>query len=166
MTLLIALGQPWSVALAANLKVFPALLALYWLGRRDWESFLAFLVWSALLVVAQFVVDADDTLAFVKAVGFDQTGDPGVLRNFSIYTVSPIAWVGFLFASSIAILAAARTRWGWEVAVALTTLAPPRLLTYMLTGWLAGLRRPRAAGEPDPDEVAADAAAAFVRASR
>jgi hypothetical protein len=165
MTLLMALGQPWSIALAANLKLFPALIALYWLGRRDWESLMAFLVWSALIVAAQFVVDPSNTVAFVKAVGFDQTGEPGVLRNFSIYTISPVAWFAFLFVASIAILTAARTRWGWAIAVGLTTVAPPRLLTYMLTGWLAGVRRPRLAGEPDPDDLA-DAAAAFVRASR
>jgi hypothetical protein len=166
MTLLMAMGQPWSIALAANLKLFPALIALYWLGRRDWESLMAFLVWSALLIAAQLLLDAGNTLAFAKAVGFDQTGEPGVLRNFSIYTISPIGWVAALFVGCIAILAAARTRWGWAVAVTVATLAPPRLLTYMLTSLLAGIRRPRVAGEPDPDDVAADAAAAFVRASR
>jgi Glycosyltransferase family 87 len=165
MTLLIALGQPWSVAFAANLKIFPALLALYWLGRRDWESLLAFFVWSALLVGAQLLLDANDTFAFVKAVGFDQTGDPGVLRNFSIYTISPIGWVAALLLGCLVILAAARTRWGWAVAVTIATFAPPRLLTYMLTSLLAGVRRPRVAGEPDPDDQA-DAAAAIVRASR
>jgi hypothetical protein len=165
MTLLMAMGQPWSIALAANLKLFPALIALYWLGKRDWESLLAFLVWSALLIAAQVVLDANDTFAFVKAVGFDQTGDPGVLRNFSIYTISPIAWVGLLLAGCLAILASARTRWGWAVAVTVATLSPPRLLTYMLTSLLAGVRRPREAREPDEDEMA-DAAAAMVRASR
>jgi hypothetical protein len=165
MTLLMAMGQPWSIALAANLKLFPALIALYWLGRRDWESFLAFLVWSALLIALQVVIDANNTLAFVKSVGFDQTGDPGVLRNFSIYTISPLAWVGALFAGAIVILAAARTRWGWAVAVTVATFAPPRLLTYMLTSLLAGVRRPKEAGEPDPDDLS-DHAAAFVRASR
>jgi hypothetical protein len=165
MTLLMALGQPWSIALAANLKLFPALIALYWLGRRDWESLLAFLVWSALMIVAQLILDANDTFAFVKAVGFDQTGEPGVLRNFSLYTVSPLLWLGLLFAGCIVILAAARTRWGWSVAVTVATFAPPRLLTYMLTGLLAGVRRPKLAGEPDPDDHA-DPAAAFVRASR
>ena len=91
--------------------------------------------------------------------------DGGVLHNFSLYTVSPIAWVGLVFAGCIAILVAARTRWGWAVAVMVATLAPPRLLTYMLTSLLAGIRRPKPAGEPDPDDIS-DAAAAFVRASR
>jgi hypothetical protein len=165
MTLLMALGQPWSIALAANLKLFPALIALYWLGRRDWESLLAFFVWTALLVVAQVVLDANDTFAFGKAVGFGQTGEPGVLRNFSIYTISPIAWVGLVAAGCVAILLAARTRWGWAVAVTVATLAPPRLLTYMLTSLLAGVRRPKEAGEPEPDEVP-DAALAYTRSYR
>ena len=111
------------------------------------------------------IIDANDTFAFVRAVGFDQTGEPGVLRNFSIYTISPIAWAGALAVAAIAILAAARTRWGWAVAVTLATLAPPRLLTYMLTSLLAGIRQPKPAGERDPNDLA-DAASAFVRASR
>ena len=118
-----------------------------------------------MLIGVQVVLDANDTFAFVKSVGFDQTGDPGVLRNFSVYTISPIGWLGLLLAGCIAILAAARTRWGWAVAVTVATLAPPRLLTYMLTGLLAGTRRPREAGEPDPDDLS-DPAAAFVGAAR
>ena len=165
MTLLMAIGQPWSIAFAANLKLFPALIALYWLGRRDWESLLAFLVWSVLLVAAQLVIDGGNTFAFAKSIGFDQTGEPGVLRNFSIYTVSPFAWIGLLFAGCIAILVAARTRWGWAVAVTVATLAPPRLLVYMLTSLLAGVRQPKAAGEPDPDDLR-DPAAVYVRSFR
>ena len=34
-TLLVAIGSPWSLAVAANLKVFPALVAIWWIGRRD-----------------------------------------------------------------------------------------------------------------------------------
>ena len=165
MTLLMALGQPWSIALAANLKLFPVLIALYWLGRRDWESLLAFFVWTAILVVAQLVIDAPNTFAFVKAIGLDQTGEPGVLRNFSIYTVSPLAWIGLLFAGCVAILVAARTRWGWAVAVTVATLAPPRLLVYMLTSLLAGIRQPKAAGEPDPDDLS-DPALVYTRSFR
>ena len=164
MTLLMALGQPWSIALAANLKLFPALIALYWLGRRDWESLLAFLVWSVLIIAAQLILDVNNTFAFLKAVGFDQTGEPGVLRNFSIYTISPLGWLAAVFVGCLVILATARTRWGWAVAVTAATLAPPRLLVYMLTGLLAGVRRPRDAGEPDANET--DVASAYVRSFR
>ena len=88
-----------------------------------------------------------------------------MLRNFSIYTVSPFAWIGLLFAGCIAILVAARTRWGWAVAVTVATLAPPRLLVYMLTSLLAGVRPPKAAGEPDTDDLS-DPAAVYVRSFR
>ena len=163
MTLLLALGQPWSIALAANLKLFPVLVALYWLGRRDWESMLAFFVWTALLVVAQLAIDAPNTFAFFKSVGFDQLGE---VRNISPFvSLSPIAWAALLLVGCVAILAAARTRWGWAVAVTVATLAPPRLLVYMLTGLLAGIRRPKAAGEPDPDDLW-DPAAVYVRSAR
>ena len=36
-TLFLAIGSPWAVALAAQVKLLPALVALYWLGRRDWR---------------------------------------------------------------------------------------------------------------------------------
>ena len=37
-TFLLAVGAPWAVALAANLKVLPALVAVFWVGRRDWGA--------------------------------------------------------------------------------------------------------------------------------
>jgi hypothetical protein len=165
MTLLMAIGQPWSIALAANLKLFPALIALYWLGRREFESLLAFLVWSVLFIAVQVVVDGPDSFAFFRNVGFGQLGEEGVLRNISPFTLSPIAWLVLLIVGCIAILAAARSRWGWAVAVSVATLAPPRLLVYMLTGLLAAVRRPKAAGEPDPDDLS-DPAAVYVRSAR
>jgi hypothetical protein len=165
MTLLMALGQPWSIAVAANLKLFPALIALYWLGRRDWESLLAFLVWSVLIVVAQLLLDFNNTVGFVNAIGLGQVGEPGVLRNFSIYTISPIGWLAALFVGCLAILAAARTRWGWAVAVTVATLAPPRLLVYMLSSLLAGVRRPKEAGAEDPNDLS-DPALVYTRSYR
>jgi hypothetical protein len=162
MTLLMALGQPWSIAVAANLKLFPALIALWWLGRREWDSLVAFGIWSALLVLAQLVLEPAGTRAFLGSVGFAQLGE---VRNISIFTVSPLAWAGLLAVSGVVVLLAARTRWGWPLAVTLATLAPPRLLVYMLTSLLAGLREPRAPGVSDPDQVL-DVAAAYRRASR
>jgi hypothetical protein len=163
MTLLMAIGQPWSIALAANLKLFPALIALYWLGRREFESLLAFLVWSVLFIAVQVVVDGPDSIAFFRNVGFEQLGE---VRNISPFAVvSPIAWLGLLLVGCIAIFVTARSRWGWVVAVTVATLAPPRLLVYMLTSLLAAVRRPKAAGEPDPDDLS-DPAAVYVRSAR
>ncbi|NJD30002.1 MAG: DUF2029 domain-containing protein [Chloroflexi bacterium] len=162
MTYLIALGQPWSVALAANLKLFPALLALWWLGRRDYESLLAFLAWAALLGLGQLLLERQGTLAFFGSVGLDQLGE---VRNFSPFVLHPALWVGLLAAGALAVLALARTRWGWPAAVALATLAPPRLLVYMLTSLLAALRQPKVAGVADPD-ADWDVASVFSRSVR
>ncbi len=164
MTLLMAIGQPWSIALAANLKLFPALLILYWLGRREWESAAAFLVWSALFVVLQLVLEPGGSFAYVQQLGVEQLGEAGVLRNFSPYTISPALWLGLLFVGAAVTLLAARHRWGWAVAVTFASLAPPRLLVYMLTGLLAGLRRPRDPGEPEESYI--DPAEAYRRATR
>jgi hypothetical protein len=162
MTLLMAIGQPWSIALAANLKLFPALIALWWLGRRDWESFVAFLMWSGLLVAAQLLLEFNGTLAFFDNVGFAQLGE---VRNISPFVISPLAWIALVMIGGLVVLLTARTRWGWPVAVTLATLAPPRLLVYMLTSLLAAVREPRPAGVPDPDAVV-DVATAYRRASR
>lgn len=162
MTLLLALGQPWSIALAANLKLFPIVIAIWWLGRRDFESFAAFMVWGALLVVAQLLLDFNDTIAFFGSVGFDQLGE---VRNISPFTMSPELWFGGILVGALVTLALARTRWGWAAAVTFATLSPPRLLIYMLMGLLAAVRQPRAQGEPDPDDRS-DPVAAYGRSIR
>jgi hypothetical protein len=155
-----------SIALAANIKLFPALIALYWLGRRDWESLAAFLVWGGLIVAAQLIVDANDTFAYFRTIGFDQVAEGSGLRNISPWTwFGQIGWLALLLAGCVAVLAAARTRWGWAAAVTVATLAPPRLLVYMLSSLLAGVRIPRVAGQPDPDDRT-DPARAYARSFR
>ena len=153
MTLLMAIGQPWSIALAANLKLFPALLILYWLGRREWESAAAFLVWCALLAALQVVLAQGASIDYVQQLGVEQLGEAGVLRNFSPYTISPLLWFALLFVGAAVTIVAARHRWGWAIAVTFASLAPPRLLVYMLTGLLAAIRRPRDPGEPDEERA-------------
>jgi hypothetical protein len=146
-TLLLALGQPWSIAMAANLKLTPVLVAIWWLGRRDWESFFAFMVWMALLALAQVTLESRGTLTFFSNVGLDQLGD---VRNWSPFVQSPVLWAVLVGAGGLLALALARTRWGWPAVVTLVTLSPPRLLVYMFMGLLATIRQPRVAGEAGP----------------
>jgi hypothetical protein len=162
MTLLLALGQPWSVALAANLKLFPAAIAIWWLGRRDYQSFFAFVIYGGLLVVAQLVLEPKGTLAFFSNVGFAQVGE---VRNWSPYVQSPALWFGLVLVGAAVTLVLARTRWGWAAAVTFATLSPPRLLTYMFVGLLAAIRQPKVAGELDPEDRS-DPVAAYGRAVR
>ena len=51
-TFLVALGAPWAVALAGNLKILPVIVALFWIGRRDWRAVGLFAAWMVGLVVA------------------------------------------------------------------------------------------------------------------
>ena len=165
MTLLLALGQPWSIAIAANIKLFPALIVLYWLGRREWQSAAAFVIWAGLVALAQLVIEPTGTIDYVRQLGLEQLGEPGVLRNISPFTVSPVLWLVLVFMGAALTIVAARYRMGWAVAVAFATLAPPRLLVYMLTGLLAAVRQPRApgSGEQEGDD---DPAAIYRRATR
>lgn len=148
LTLLLALGQPWSIALAANIKLFPALAAVYWLGRRDYRSCLVFVVWLLVLGLLQVALEPEATRSFFANVGLAQLGH---VRNISPFVVSPVLWALLLAAGTVVAARLAPSRWGWFAAVALATLSSPRLLVYMLMGLLAGLRQPRAR-----DEAAAD----------
>lgn len=164
MTLLLAIGQPWSIALATNIKIFPALIALWWIGKRDWESFFAFVLYLGIIGLVEFLLEPAGTLAFLQGgVSLAQLGD---VRNISPFAwASPIAWSALVLVGVLVTVALARTKWGWAAAVTFATLASPRLLVYMLTGLLAAIRQPRIAGEPDPD-APLDTATAFAKAVR
>jgi hypothetical protein len=138
-TLLVAIGSPWSIALATQLKVLPALLALWWIGQRDWASLFRFAVWSAVLVAAQFVLEPEGTLAFPRIFNLGQVGD---VRNWSPYVISPLLWAGLVIAGIVVVQRLAPSRWGWAAAVALSILATPRLLLYQLMTLAAALREP------------------------
>jgi alpha-1,2-mannosyltransferase len=144
-TLLLTLGSPWAVALAGHLKLFPLLVGLYWLGRRDWRNLGRFVAWTVGLGLVQLVLEPANTLAFLGLTNLQQVGS---VHNFSPYALSPLLWAGLVVIGAAVTLWLGRTRWGWSAAVALSTLASPRLLTYMLMPLLACLRRP---DEAPPD---------------
>jgi hypothetical protein len=143
MTLLMAIGQPWSIALAANLKLFPLLIVIWWLGRREYQAVGATIAWMLLIGLLQLALAPSDSIRFFSAIGLDQVAG---IQNLSPYVISPILWAVLAAAGAIAVAFLAPTRWGWPAAVALATLASPRLLVYMLMSLLAGVR------EPDPPQ--------------
>jgi hypothetical protein len=136
-TLLLAVGAPWSVALAGQLKLFPALVGLYWLARGEWRSFGAFVAWTLMFLLAQVVLAPASLLAFVR---ISNLGEVGNVRNISPYQVSPILWVVVVILGVVTVVRLAPTRWGWAAAVALSVFATPRLLVYMLGTLLAAVR--------------------------
>jgi hypothetical protein len=138
-TLLMAFGAPWALALAAHLKIFPALAAIWWLGRRDVRSFAWFVAWVGVFGVVQLVLEPAGTLAFPSSLGLEQVGN---VENRSLYAYSPIVWAVAVVAGVIVAWRLAPTRYGWAAAVALSVLATPRLLIYQLSTLVAALREP------------------------
>ena len=138
-TLLLAVGNPAAVALAGQLKVFPALVALYWVGRRDWRRLGEFAAWNAGWIALQWILAPADTVAFVGVTNLGAVGD---VNNLSPYAVSPLLWGVFVVVGLVVALRLAPTRFGWVAAVTVAVLATPRLLEYMLMTLLAGLRGP------------------------
>lgn len=139
LTFLTALGSPWAIALAANIKIFPALVALWWVGRREWRDLGIFAAWLAALVLLQFVLEPQATIDFVGTLTLQQVGQ---VRNLSPYVVSPLLWGVLVAAGAALVLRLSPTRWGWAAAVAFSVLATPRLLSYMLMTLLAAMRAP------------------------
>lgn len=138
-TWLVAVGSPAAIALAANLKLFPALVACYWLGRRDVGRLMRFAAWLLGLVALQLALEPEATLGYLSFLSFSQVG---VSFNLSPYALSPLLWGALVAGGAIAAIRLAPGRRGWAAAVALSTLATPRLLSYFLVTLLAGLRRP------------------------
>ncbi len=147
MTLLVALGAPWSIALAAHLKILPALVAIWWIGRRDWRSLARFAAWMIGLGVVQLALEPAATLAFPGVFNLGQVGE---VRNWSPYAVSPWLWLALVIAGAVAAWRLAPTRWGWAAAIALSVFATPRLLLYQLMTLVAGLRPPSPPLETEP----------------
>jgi len=146
--LLVALGSPWAVALAANIKLFPALVGLYWLGRREWRPIGELVGVGLGLLLVQFILEPAATIHYLTFPNLDQVGP---VNNFSIYAISPILWFVLVPLCGLGVVLAARSRWGWPAGMAFSVLVTPRLLTYQLMTLLAGLRA------PDEPQLIADA---------
>ena len=139
LTLLTAIGAPWSIALAANIKLFPVMIALWWIGRREWRKLGVFAATLAGLALLQLVLAPQATLDYLTAITLKQVG---AIRNFSPYAVSPLLWGVLVLTGVGVVLRLAPTRWGWPAAVILSVVATPRLLVYMFMTLLAVLTGP------------------------
>jgi hypothetical protein len=127
--------------------VFPALIAIWWLGRREARPLALFAGWMAALVAVQFVLAPQATIDFVRTFGLSQVGN---VENRSLYVVSPWLWAAAVVAGIVVAWRLAPTRWGWAAAVTLSVFATPRLLIYQLSTLVAAIR------SPDDDRAADD----------
>jgi hypothetical protein len=146
-TFLVILGTPWGIALAANLKLLPILVVVYWIGRHDWRAIRGLLAWLVGLTVLSLVVEPAGTIAFV---GFPDLAQVGNVENRSLFALSPALWAAFVALLAGMAFRYAPTRAGWALAVILSVLANPRLLMYQLSTLQATVR--------SPDPVALDGA--------
>lgn len=144
-TFLIALGAPWAVAVSAHLKLLPALVAIYWLGRRDWRALGLFVAWAIGLLLLSFLLEPAGTIAYL---GFPDLGQVGAVENRSLYGLSPVLWAIFGVVFTFAAWRYAPSRIGWHLSVALSVLVSPRLLMYQLCTLFAAVRPP-----DDPDAI-------------
>jgi Glycosyltransferase family 87 len=147
-TFLLAVGAPWAVALGANLKLLPALAAIFWIGRRDWRALGQFALAMLVLGLVQLVLEPSGTIAYLSFPGFEQVG---AVRNLSPYELSPLIWLVAVIAVAAVAWRGAPGRFGWPLAVGLSVLASPRLLMYMLSTLAAGKAGPRPAPDPAPE---------------
>ena len=129
-TFFMALGSPWAIAMAANLKLLPALVAVYWIGRREWRAVGRFAAWCVGLFVVSLVLEPTGTIAFLGFPDLSQVGD---VENRSLYAISQLLWAAFAALLAGLALRFAPTRWGWPLAVGLSVLVNPRLLMYQLS---------------------------------
>ncbi len=151
-TFLVAVGAPWAIALAANLKILPLLVAVYWIGRRDWGAVRLVVVWMAGLIALQFILEPAGTIAFI---GFSDLGQVGNVENRSLYALSPVLWALFVVVMIGLALRYASTRAGWALAVSTSVLVSPRLLMYQLSTLFAAVRSPDADAERRVEEPVA-----------
>ena len=111
-------GPLW-IALAASLKATPVLLALVYLGRRQWWRFGLTVALTALLVGHAFVFDLSGYVT--------DAGQAALLFGW------PAVYVPVVSVLALASVALASSRWAWLTTVAAATLALPRFLVYDVT---------------------------------
>lgn len=135
-----ALGHPIAIAVAANVKLFPALVAIHWLAKRDLAALRTLALAAVVLLVLQLVLEPAGTVSYLRLAWLEASFD---VRNISPFAVHPVLWLLTVVALGAAAIGLARTPLGWPAAVALAVLAYPRLLAYQLSSLLGAWGGPR-----------------------
>jgi hypothetical protein len=118
--LVVAAGSRWepvAIGVAASLKAFPILLALVYVGRRDWGRAGLALGTAALMTTPLLLHDVSEYPISPEL-------------TLSVFSYSPYLWAAAAVACLAATISLARARWAW-LAAAVTVLATlPRLIFY------------------------------------
>jgi hypothetical protein len=119
-------GPLW-IAIAASLKAVPLLLALVYLGRRQWVRGVVTVLFTALLVAPALLYDLSHYPS--------EAGGAGLLIGWL-----PL-YAGVAIAGVTASLLLSRTPYGWLASATTGALALPRFFTYDVTFLLVGTAR-------------------------
>jgi hypothetical protein len=116
-------GPLW-IALAASMKAVPILLALVYLGRRQWWRAAATLVITVLLVTPALLYDLSGYVT--------STGKAGMLAEV------PVVYGAVVVVACLVAAAMARRPSGWLAGALAVVLATPRFFVYDVTYLLVG----------------------------
>lgn len=121
---------PLMIGIAASLKLVPILLALVYVGRREWMKAIIAGIATGVLLAPTLVYDIAPTAV--------ETGGTG------LFTSAPVLWAALVAIALAATLLLARTSIAWLAAATATIIALPRLLVFDLTNLLTAIpaRRP------------------------
>jgi hypothetical protein len=116
-------GPLW-IGLAASLKAVPILLALVYVGRREWLRAALAVAATLLLVAPALLYDLGNYVT--------STGEAGVL------TAVPVLFGAVVLGIAVVTLRLATTRYAWLAAATGVVLATPRFFVYDVTYLLIG----------------------------
>src|SRR6185295_12377198 len=108
----LVVGSPMAFAIAAHLTVFPALVALYWIGRGEVGYVVGFFGWLVGLSIVQAFFDPVSWNAYWNSLTLNPLG---AAQNISPFAQSPTGWVVLVAFGIFIALAFARTKYGWPI---------------------------------------------------
>jgi hypothetical protein len=123
------------IGLAASLKIFPILLTIAYLGRREWGRVALSLAAAGLLWAPAFLA-------------YDLRGYPTDAGQAAFLWSWPPLYAVVVASALVSASALARSRYGWLAAATAVALSLPRFLVYDVTYLMVGATP--ATGPPEP----------------
>jgi len=120
---------PLMIGLAASLKIFPILLTIVYLGRREWGRVALSLAAAGLLWAPAFLV-------------YDLRGYPTDAGQAAFLWSWPPLYAVVVAAALVAASALARSRYAWLAAATAVALSLPRFFVYDVSYLLLGATPP------------------------
>jgi hypothetical protein len=111
---------PLAIAACASLKMFPILLVLVYVGRRDWRSTATTMALGAFLVAPMLLYD------------LSQIDPQPLLTTYGLGTV-PVVWITGTLLGAALTLSLSTGRYSWLVGSVASLIASPHLFLHYFT---------------------------------